>query len=103
MAIRVRSILLSLLALLVVLVLVGITMVGWQVVLGPKARAVSDRKFQVTPERIARGEYLVNSVAGCFHCHSEHDLTNPEFPRIEAKKGAGWELPVPELGKVVAP
>jgi mono/diheme cytochrome c family protein len=104
MAIRVRSILLGLLALLVVLVLVGITMVGWQVVLGPKARAVSDRKFQVTPERIARGEYLVNSVAGCFHCHSEHDLTKfPDFPMNEAKKGAGWDLPVPELGTVVAP
>jgi hypothetical protein len=36
-------------------------------------------------------------------CHSPHDLTNPTYPIDQARKGAGWELPIPELGRVVAP
>lgn len=28
-------------------------------------------KAELTPEKIERGKYLVNSVAACFHCHSE--------------------------------
>ena len=102
MRIRARSILLGLLLLIVILVLGAITSVGWQVVLGPKMRPVTSRTFERTPARLARGEYLM-SVAPCFHCHSDHDLTNPEYPRIEAKKGAGWQVPAPELGEVYAP
>lgn len=29
-----------------------------------------DIKIELTPERISRGEYLVNNVSGCAHCHS---------------------------------
>jgi mono/diheme cytochrome c family protein len=98
-----RTILLSVLALGVVLVLGVITSVGWQVVLGPDARPVTDRTLEVTDARLARGEYLVEGPAHCFHCHSVHDLSDPEFPTIQATKGAGWELPIPELGTIPAP
>jgi hypothetical protein len=42
-------------------------------------------------------------VAACFHCHSDHDLSDPEYPVKEGTLGAGWQLPVPELGDVEAP
>ena len=102
MRIRARSILLGLLVLIVILVLGAITAVGWEVVLGPKARPVTARKFDATDARLARGKYLTD-IAPCFHCHSEHDLSKPEYPRVEAKKGAGWAMPIPALGAPVAP
>ena len=100
---RVRMIVWSVLVVLVLLLGGAITAVGWQVVLGPKARPVTARKFDVTPARLERGQYIVEGVASCFHCHSDHDLKDEQYPLIEAKKGAGWELPLPELGHVVAP
>lgn len=87
---------------LLLIVIGGITMVGWQIVLGPKARPVTARTFERTDARRARGEYLVENVAACFHCHSEPDLNNNGEPKA-GMKGAGWNMPIPELGKVVAP
>jgi mono/diheme cytochrome c family protein len=101
MRIRARSVLLGLLIVVVVAVLGAITAVGWEIVLGPKIRPVTGRKFEVTPTRLARGRYLAEA-APCFHCHSEHDVSTPEYPRIEAKKGAGWRLPAPELNNISA-
>ena len=98
MKLRARTVVLGGLGLIVVLVLGGITAVGWQVVLGPKARPVTNRKFEATPARLARGKYIVEGPAACFHCHSEHDLSKPDLPIIESRKGAGWVMPIPELG-----
>jgi mono/diheme cytochrome c family protein len=102
MAIRVRTVLITLVVILVGAVLGGITAIGWEVVLGPDARPAGDRKFDVTDARLARGKYLVEGPAACFHCHSEHDFTNPEYPILEAKKGAGWVMPIPELNDIAA-
>jgi mono/diheme cytochrome c family protein len=102
MAIRARSILLGLLLLLIVLVVGGLTMIGWEVVLGPKARATSAAPFERTDARLARGKYLAEGPAHCFHCHTEHDMTDPTFPILEAKKGAGWVMPIPELNNIAA-
>jgi mono/diheme cytochrome c family protein len=98
-----KKVLLGVGILFLVVILGGITAVGWQVVFGPKARAVTGLTFERTEARRARGEYLVENVVGCFHCHSEHDLTNPAAPVKAGMKGAGWEMPIPELGKVIAP
>jgi len=44
---------------LVVLAGVGISAtIGWRPFIGPKKRALTDRKFDATPERLKRGEYL---------------------------------------------
>lgn len=102
MAIRVKTVLVTLLVLLVLLVLGGITAVGWQVVLGPKARAVSAERFEPTPARLERGKYLVEGPLHCFQCHTEHDLSTPEYPINQAKKGAGWVMPIPELNNIPA-
>ncbi len=89
--------------LLLLVVIGGISLVGWQIVLGPKTRTVTARTFERTEARRARGEYLVENVASCFHCHSEPDLTTPAGLPKAGMKGAGWEMPIPELGRVVAP
>lgn len=98
-----KKVLLGVGLLLLLIVIGGISLVGWQIVLGPTARAVSGRTFERTESRRARGEYLVENVASCFHCHSEPDLTNPGGLPRPGMKGAGWQMPIPELGRVVAP
>ena len=103
MAIRVRTVLVGLVVVLLVLVLGAITAIGWEVVLGPKQREVTARRFDASPERIARGKYLVEGPAACFHCHTDHDLSDPTYPIIQAKKGAGWVMPIPELNNIASP
>ena len=103
MAIRVKTVLVGLAALVVVLVLGAITAVGWEVVLGPDAREVTDRRFEVSEARLARGKYLAEGPTHCFHCHTEHDLSVPTLPINQARKGAGWAMPIPELNHLPAP
>ena len=102
MRIRARSVALGLLVVVVAAVVGGLTVVGWEVVLGPDARAVSGTPFEVTEARLARGKYLVEGPLHCFHCHTEHDLTTPELPIVASKKGAGWRMPIPELNYIWA-
>lgn len=53
-------------------VLITVT-VGWRPVFGARSRSLTDRRFERTPERIARGNYLVNAVLGCMDCHSRQE------------------------------
>jgi mono/diheme cytochrome c family protein len=46
--------------------------VGWRPFIGPSARALTDRHFEATEARLARGKYLVTGgVPPCMACHSE--------------------------------
>ena len=59
----------------------------------------------MTPENIARGEYLFTVLADCDGCHSERDLSKFTAPAVARGRGRGWQLPK-ELGlpgDVVAP
>ncbi|HZO99416.1 MAG TPA: c-type cytochrome [Terriglobia bacterium] len=90
---------------LVVFLAIGISLtIGWRPFLGPKARPLTDRKFERTPERLARGKYLVEGL-GCFDCHGEHDWTKHDAPLIEGTRGAGYaSFPMSGLpGRVVPP
>jgi mono/diheme cytochrome c family protein len=93
------------LGLLGVLLAAAITLtIGWRPFLGPEARPLTERRFESTPERLARGQYLATSVSGCLFCHSEHDWTAPEAPILPGKQGAGEPLPYIDLpGRIVAP
>jgi mono/diheme cytochrome c family protein len=62
--------------------------IGWRPFFGPKARTLTSRTFDRTPERRARGEYLVENL-GCFDCHGQHDWTKHDAPLIEGTKGVG--------------
>src|SRR5690242_13077154 len=39
----------------------------------PARRPATTEKFEPTKERLARGDYLVNHVTPCLHCHSTID------------------------------
>ena len=49
-------------------------------------------KVELTPERIARGEYLANHVAVCIDCHSSRDWTRFSGPPTEGTLGKGGDL-----------
>ena len=53
---------LVLLALLVLIVVAIPFTIGLRPILGAKARALTDRRFESTPERLERGHYLVSAV-----------------------------------------
>jgi mono/diheme cytochrome c family protein len=79
---------------LVILLLAALAItftVGWRPVIGAKKRALTPRKFEVTPARMQRGDYLVHAVMHCMGCHSKHDdKANP--PVLAAKEGSGQVL-----------
>jgi mono/diheme cytochrome c family protein len=98
MKVRAKTIVLGVLGLLVLIVVGGITAIGWQIILGPKMRPVTDRKFEATPERLARGKYIAEGPASCFHCHSEPNFNAPMGEPLASNRGSGWQMPIPELG-----
>jgi mono/diheme cytochrome c family protein len=87
---------------LVIALAIAITFtIGWRPFIGPKARPLADRKFEATPERLARGEQLFALCAGC---HSPHDWTKHDAAILPGMKGAGEVMPIKELpGRIVAP
>lgn len=93
-------------AVLLVVLAAGITFtVGWRPFIGPRTRALTARKFQSTPERLARGEYLALNVADCMVCHAEHDWTAHDAPVLPNTLGAGQDMNMLKgfPGKVYAP
>jgi mono/diheme cytochrome c family protein len=90
---------------LVVVLLVAISLtIGWRPFIGPRARPLTNRTFERTPERLARGRYLAENL-GCFECHGERDWTKHDAPLVEGTRGAGYaEFPMAGLpGRVVPP
>ena len=77
---------------LLLLVALGITFtVGWRPVIGAKKRPLTSRKFEVTPARLQRGDYLVHAVMHCMGCHSKFDAkANP--PALAPQEGSGQVL-----------
>lgn len=82
--------LLATLVIIVALLAVGITAtVGWTPIFGPKVRPLTDRRFEPSPARMERGEYLVRNVTGCLFCHSELDPSTRGLPVKPGRTGAG--------------
>jgi mono/diheme cytochrome c family protein len=79
--------------------------VGWRPFVGPSARALTDRTFEPSPERLARGEYLTEHLMNCFACHSERDWAQDDVPLKPGTKGGGsTSFPLEDLpGKVYPP
>ncbi|MDP9146115.1 MAG: cytochrome c [Acidobacteriota bacterium] len=90
---------------LLILGVIGVgTVIGWPVFFGPKSRALTDRKFDSTPERLKRGAYLAEHVAACMDCHTPFE-TGASGPEATAPKlGSGQIFPDEGLpGLLVAP
>ncbi|HEX7153803.1 MAG TPA: cytochrome C [Thermoanaerobaculia bacterium] len=73
---------------LVVLAL-AVGAVSWLALRKPAQRPASSEKIEATPERLARGKYLVHHVSDCLGCHSDHTLAwaLPVKPGTEGKGG----------------
>ncbi|MBZ5703816.1 MAG: cytochrome c [Acidobacteriia bacterium] len=91
---------------LVVLLVVGISLtIGWRPILGPKARPLTARRFEATPQRLERGHYIATTLSGCTTgCHAPHDFSIRGGPVLPGMEGSGQVMPIPGLpGRVVAP
>lgn len=90
---------------LVVLLAIAITLtIGWRPFLGPKTRALTNRTFERTPQRLERGRYIATSLSGCIYCHTPHDWAAPGTPMLAGMSGGGAVLPYADLpGRIVAP
>jgi mono/diheme cytochrome c family protein len=100
---KLGKILLIMVVVLVLLIVAAITLtIGWRPFLGPKARALTNRKFESTPARLARGDYLANAI-GCLFCHSEHDWEKTGWPIPPGRNADGELVPFLDLpGRVIA-
>jgi mono/diheme cytochrome c family protein len=90
---------------LVAVLAVGITFtIGWRPFVGPRMRPLTNRVFERTPERWARGKYLVENEAACADCHSPHDWTKHDSPIPAGMEGAGEDFSIMKdlPGRVVA-
>src|SRR5258706_11213195 len=65
--------------------------VTWLAVRKPESRPASAEKIEATPERLARGRYLVEHVSDCLGCHSDH-VTRFGFPVKPGTEGVGGYL-----------
>jgi mono/diheme cytochrome c family protein len=75
---------------LVVLLAAAITAtVGWRPFIGPRSRPLTNRRFESTPQRLARGEYLTENLLDCFACHSDRDWIKHDAPVVPGTKGGG--------------
>jgi len=94
-----------LVTLLVVLFAVGVTAtIGWRPFIGPKARPLTSRLFERTPQRLERGRYLFLGIAGCAFCHSPHDANQTGNPIVAGQEGTGRDMGAEGFpGRVVAP
>jgi mono/diheme cytochrome c family protein len=88
-----------------ILLIAGISLtIGWRPFIAPKARPLTSRKFEATPQRLQRGRYLAVGLTGCAECHSQHDWKTHGAPVIPGTEGGGQWLDMPDLpGHVVAP
>lgn len=54
--------------------------------------ATPDLTLEATPERLSRGEYLVNNVVDCAGCHSQRDVGKFNVPPLPAHRHGGGLL-----------
>ncbi len=104
MARRWKKVSLITLVAIIVLVSVGITFtIGWRPFIGAKKRVLTDRTFEATPQRLARGKYLVDGVMGCFSCHTDADWSIPGAPPVAGREGSGHVWSDQDLPWLIAP
>jgi hypothetical protein len=90
----------------VVLAVVAVIACGviWLMARKPMSQPASAEKIQATPERMARGKYLVGHVAPCLDCHSDHVLkfSTPVKPGTEGQGGYIFDKNIGFPGVVAA-
>lgn len=74
---------------LIVVLVVGAVVYATQFL--PSIPVDQSIKVEVTPERVARGEYLAHHVTVCMDCHSTRDWSRFAAPMKEGTLGVGGE------------
>jgi mono/diheme cytochrome c family protein len=99
---KIFKILLILLVVLCVLSVAGISLtIGWRPFIGPRARALTARKFESTPERLVRGKHIA-ITSGCIFCHSTHNWSAEGIPILSGMEFSGDVMPFFDMpGRVV--
>jgi hypothetical protein len=92
---------------LLLLVIVALAAIGvsWLTLRKPAQRGASAEKIQPTPERLARGNYLVHHVSLCFDCHSERAMAAYGLPFKPGRDGVGgfvWDRKIGFPGTLAA-
>lgn len=93
-----RKILKIVLIVLAIIVIAISGLVAWLKFALPKVGDAPELAIEITPERIAHGEYLANSVFACMDCHSHRDWNKFSGPLKEGTLGAGGEVFDQNLG-----
>ena len=73
----------------------------------PAASVLDLEPIPRTPERLARGKYLVEGLVQCPFCHSDYDFTHRPATPVPGKKAGGHvfekdELGLPDPNRIVA-
>jgi len=102
---KLGRILLIIAGVLCVVAALGVTFtIGWRPFIGPKKRALTNRQFERTPERLARGRYLTQSLLGCESCHTPRDWTQHGAPMLPGRELVGQALTFADFpGTLIAP
>jgi mono/diheme cytochrome c family protein len=91
---------------IVLLVIVALAAIGvsYLVLRKPAQRPASAAKVETTPERVARGTYLVEHVSACYDCHSERTLAYglPMKPGRQGVGGFVWNAQIKFPGTLAA-
>lgn len=91
---------------IVLLVIVALAAIGvaYLFLRKPAQRPAGAEKIEATPERIARGKYLVEHVSACLDCHSERTMAYA-LPRKPGRDGVGgfiWDAKIQFPGTLAA-
>jgi hypothetical protein len=74
--------------LVTVFLVAGISMtIGWRPIIGAKARPLTTRNFERSPQRLERGGYIFMGLSGCVHCHSPLEGSQRGFPPVMSLMG----------------
>lgn len=93
----------SLTALMTGLAVTVTVTIGWRPLLGANKRPLTGLRYERTPERLARGKYLVEGVTSCFDCHATPPaaIPQPGVAPVFQNKGAG-QVMINQGGLLVA-
>lgn len=77
---------------LIVIVITVIVLVSYLKFALPNVGPATDLKVEITPDRVASGEYLANHVTVCMDCHSTRDWSRFSGPLVLGTLGKGGEF-----------
>ncbi len=66
-----------------------------------RVRSLTDVKFESTPARLKRGEYLADGILMCFTCHSPRNWEDPAGIMIAGRKGSGGTIIYKDSSSVI--